>query len=277
MPSPDYRPPTRLPIQVRPVAGERTRSFIARLAAANHLKADHLRTFLCEPPLHRGKPTWPRLATVTGRDPEALREILNRTQCAECREFMLYQGSNSLRQTCSQACRQKIYRRRHPKPLKQQAATCQFCGKKLIIAAHRETRRWCSASCRQKGYRQRQGEHAEALATQPTCDECDTPLGPGSRRRWCSKGCSHRAYIRRRVERGQSPLPTPNPDAPPRQQPTACAACSGPLPPGRRNQIRLTCSATCRNKLYHWRKAAQLTQEHPTHEPTRRVTNSEDS
>ncbi|MGW3661280.1 hypothetical protein ACWD6R_39145 [Streptomyces sp. NPDC005151] len=216
MPSPDYRPPTRLPIQVRPVAGERARSFIARLAAANHLKADHLRTFLCEPPLHRGKPTWPRLATVTGRDPEALRGILDRTQCAECRKFMLYQGSNSLRQTCSQACRQKIYRRRHPKPLKQQAVTCQFCGKKLIIAAHRETRRWCSASCRQKGYRQRQGENAEALATQPTCDECDTPLGAGSRRRWCSKSCSHRAYnvagSNEASPHCRRPIPMPRPD-----------------------------------------------------------------
>lgn len=267
MPAPDYRPPTRLPIQVRPVAGERATSFIARLAAANHLKVDHLRTFLCEPPLHRGHPSWSRLAAVAGRDPDALREILDRTQCAECRKDMLHQGRNTQRQTCSQACRQKAYRRRHPKPQKQQAVTCPSCGKKLIVAVHGETRRWCSASCRQEGYRQRQREHADALATQPTCDECDTPLGPGSRRRWCSKICSHRAYIRRRIERGETPLPTPDPTAPPRQQPANCTYCSGPLQPGRKTQIRLTCSASCRTKLYHRRRKERLAQGPSNHEP----------
>ncbi|PZT77302.1 MULTISPECIES: TniQ family protein [unclassified Streptomyces] len=264
MSSPDYRPLARLPIQVRPIAGERARSFIVRLAAANHLKADHLRSFLCEPPLHRGHPSWSRLAAVTGRDPDALREILDRTHCAQCGNPTL---GISHKQTCSQACRQKAYRRRHPKPNRQQTVACQFCGRKLIITVHGETRRWCSAGCRQKGYRQRQRERAEALAAQPTCDECGTPLGPGSRRRWCSKVCSHRAYIRRRIERGESPLPTPDPKAPPREQPTICAYCSGPLLPGRKNQIRLTCSATCRTYLYHRRKKERLTQEHLTHEP----------
>lgn len=75
---------TTLPIQIRPIAGEGPKSFIERLAAANHLKPGHLRTHLCESRLHRGRPTWERLAAASGREPANLREILDAAQCPEC-------------------------------------------------------------------------------------------------------------------------------------------------------------------------------------------------
>jgi hypothetical protein len=154
-----------LPIQVRPVAGEGFTSFIERLAAANHLKAGHLRTYLCGPPLHRGHPRWERLAAVTGREPQVLREILENTRCTECGGLLpITPVGSPRRQRCSQACRQKSYRKRHPKPRKQRAVACTGCGQHLTVAPGGETRRWCSASCREKGFRQRQREEPDALA-----------------------------------------------------------------------------------------------------------------
>ncbi|WP_069812569.1 hypothetical protein [Streptomyces sp. TP-A0874] len=52
-----------------------------------------------------------------------------------------------------------------------------------------------------------------------------------------------------------------------RQQPANCTYCSGPLQPGRKNQIRLTCSASCRTKLYHRRRKERLAQGPSNHEP----------
>ncbi|GES30244.1 hypothetical protein San01_27310 [Streptomyces angustmyceticus] len=56
-----------LPFQVRPRPGEGIRSFIGRLAHANHLPPRYLRTYLCEPPEHLGLPSWTRLAAAAGR------------------------------------------------------------------------------------------------------------------------------------------------------------------------------------------------------------------
>lgn len=253
--------PTRpAPRQIRPIAGEGLNSFLERLAAANHLKVRHLRGYLQDPPSSR-RVSWTRLAAVTGRDPSALREIVEGARCVECGSLMFLRAGGSSRRTCSHACRQMAYRRRNPRPRDEREVICQVCGKKMTISVNKEARRWCSQRCRQKAYRQRRSERPEEKALpEPSCGVCDTPLGPGSRRRWCSRRCSHQAYTRRRLDRGEPPRPSPPPDAPPRQQPTACAACAGPLEPGRNNQIRLTCSDSCRNKLYELRKKARLQQ-----------------
>ncbi|MFE4797241.1 TniQ family protein [Streptomyces sp. NPDC056708] len=103
-----------LPGQVRPQAGEGIRAFIVRLAQANHLPPRYLRTYLCEPPHHRGLPSFGRLAAITGRDAEALRTTLETRRCLECGAAMPplgVLGRQALRR--SRSCRQKAYRRRH--------------------------------------------------------------------------------------------------------------------------------------------------------------------
>lgn len=49
------QPLRRLPIDVRPAAGERTELYIRRLARANHLRPSYLRRFLAGPPGWDGK------------------------------------------------------------------------------------------------------------------------------------------------------------------------------------------------------------------------------
>lgn len=243
------RPPAPLPIRIRPVAGEGLKSFIGRLAAANHVKAEYLRRYLVDPPWSwSGSPSWERLASVVGRDPSSLKEILTGTRCVECGTLSFKRMNGSTRQTCSHACRQKAYRRRNPKPQKEERRLiCQRCGTKLAFGTGAATRRWCSDSCRRKAYRQRRREKAEALPSpELNCGFCDAPLGPG-RRRWCSQRCCQAAYRRRRFS------------IPPRQQPTTCSECASPLEPSR-NQIRLTCSAACRTKRHYRRKKGRINQ-----------------
>jgi hypothetical protein len=74
----------RLPFKVRPRQGEGVASFITRLAKANYLPPAYLRKYLAEPPMHRGSPTWPRVAAAAGRNPAELRQILNTVNCEEC-------------------------------------------------------------------------------------------------------------------------------------------------------------------------------------------------
>lgn len=243
--------PARLPRQIGPVAGEGLKSFIERLAAANHIKATYLRRYLVDPPWSwSGSPSWERLAAVVGRDPSSLKEILAGTRCVECGTLSFKRMNGSTRQTCSHACRQKAYRRRNPKPQREERhLICQGCGTELAFGAGAATRRWCSDSCRQKAYRQRRREKAEALPSpELTCGFCDAPLGPG-RRRWCSERCCQAAYRRRRFS------------IPPRQQPTTCAECASPLTPGR-NQIRLTCSDACRTKRSYRNRKGRTSHEH---------------
>ncbi|WP_078495945.1 TniQ family protein [Streptomyces sp. LaPpAH-108] len=105
-----------LPFQVRPRAGEGIRSFIVRLAHANHLPPRYLRTYLCEPPEHLGLPSWTRLAAATGRAPETLVATLETRRCLECDGEIPPSdviGRQALR--CSQACREKAYRKRLPR------------------------------------------------------------------------------------------------------------------------------------------------------------------
>lgn len=247
------RSPAPLPRQIRPVAGEGLTSFIERLAAANHVKATYLRRYLVDPPWSwSGSPSWERLAAVVGRDPSSLKEILLGRRCIECGTVTFQPHGGSPRQTCSQACRQATYRRRNPKPQKEERrAACQGCGEKLTFVARGAPRSWCSVSCRQIAERQRRRDRADARRTPNlACGVCDAPLEPG-RRRWCSDRCCHIAYLRRRADGS----------IPPRQQPTACTECAGPLEPGRKNQIRLTCSALC-----HSRRSNRLKKERTSRE-----------
>ncbi|MFE0908143.1 hypothetical protein ACFW3Y_33530 [Streptomyces rochei] len=250
------RLPSRLPRQIRPVAGEGLTSFIERLATANHIKTSYLRRYLVDPPWSwKGSPSWERLAAVVGRDPSSLKKILLSRRCVACGAVTFQPAGGSPRQTCSQACRQEAYRRRNPKPQKEERhAACQGCGEKLTFVPRGATRLWCSDSCRQDAERQRRREKAEAnRAPAPpnlSCGVCDAPLEAG-RRRWCSDRCCHIAYMRRRAA-GDIPL---------RHQPTACTECSGPLEPGRNKQIRLTCSTLC-----HSRRSNRLKKERRSRE-----------
>ncbi len=113
--------PSRLPRQIRPVAGEGLTSFIERLATANHIKTSYLRRYLVDPPWSwNGSPSWERLAAVVGREPSSLKKILLSRQCVACGVVTFQPVGGSPRQTCSQACRQEAYRRRNPKPQKEE-------------------------------------------------------------------------------------------------------------------------------------------------------------
>jgi hypothetical protein len=73
-----------LPARPRPHRDDTVDSYIQRLARANHLKPGYLRTYLCEPPAHRGRPRLGRLAAVSGRATCALRRVLTDLRCAHC-------------------------------------------------------------------------------------------------------------------------------------------------------------------------------------------------
>jgi hypothetical protein len=67
----------RLPIDVRPVAGERVEFYVRRLARANHLRPSYLRRFLVGPPGWNGAITPQRLAALTGRPVAVLQQTLS--------------------------------------------------------------------------------------------------------------------------------------------------------------------------------------------------------
>ncbi|WP_414931917.1 TniQ family protein [Streptomyces chrestomyceticus] len=151
-----------LPFQVRPRAGEGIRSFIARLAHANHLKPASLLTFLREPADRRGLPSWSRLAAVTNRDPDALRLTLETRHCLECGSAMPpadVLGRRALH--CSQACRRIARRKRVPlsPPRKEPCLICGTTTKSQLG----QRRLLCSSACRRTAYlkRQLQSTHAD--------------------------------------------------------------------------------------------------------------------
>lgn len=211
---------TQLPVQVRPLPREGTDAFIVRLAHANHLKAGYLRDYLCEPPHHKGTPSYSRLGAATGRDPAALRDTLEGTSgtCKECNAPLpaTKPGARSPRQHCSARCRQRAHRRRHrpdqstqPRPL-----ICEFCTKPIAATAEGEARRWCSSRCRHRALLQPAGlavvERQTDLSEQrPTagCSHCGTPIDPGrtGARRYCSAACRQRAFRRRKEVRDNVP------------------------------------------------------------------------
>jgi TniQ len=66
----------RLPIDVRPAAGEHAEIYIRRLARANHLRPSYLRSYLAGP-AHRDRRIDPqRLAAITGRPAATLQKTL---------------------------------------------------------------------------------------------------------------------------------------------------------------------------------------------------------
>lgn len=69
-------PLRRLPIDVRPAAGERAEFYVRRLARANHLRPSYLRRFLAGPPGYNGKTDPGRLAVLTGRPAVILQQTL---------------------------------------------------------------------------------------------------------------------------------------------------------------------------------------------------------
>jgi len=261
-----------LPFQVRPRSGEGIRSFIVRLAHVNHLPPRYLRTYLCEPPEHLGLPSWTRLAAATGRAPETLLATLETRRCLECDAEIPPSdviGRQALR--CSQACREKAYRKRHPRaPV--QKAPCRECGKSMKIQPGQRYR-LCSSACRRANYLKHEEKWlAEADPADPSgpriCPVCDGPMFSAARRT-CSDRCRQRA---RRQQLRQPPAnppspppvssPTPQPAPPPQPPepaPTAstrpCETCGEPLPAGPCQQQRRTCSQRCRQKAYRQRKA----------------------
>jgi TniQ len=73
LPEPPLR---RLPIDVRPTAGERAESYIRRLARANHLRPSYLRRYLSSSPARDAKIDPHRLAALTGRPAAILQQTL---------------------------------------------------------------------------------------------------------------------------------------------------------------------------------------------------------
>lgn len=214
-----------LPIQIRPIAGEGPKSFIERLAAANHLKPRHLRTYLCEPPLHRGRPTWERLAAASGREPANLREILDAAQCPECGRPLPATRAGQRRRWCSSACRENSQHRWNYQ--EDRVALCETCGKKMTIAARGPTPMWCSPTCCQAARRTRRQSETE-LAQKSACAACGTLFTKAQQRnptrRWCSRSCRNWAYTQRKRPEG-SPPSTPPPKL---KQPTNCTIYSTP-------------------------------------------------
>ncbi|MFC8016116.1 alkaline phosphatase family protein [Streptomyces cinereoruber] len=252
-------PVRQLPIQLRPQAGEGRIAFIERLATANFLKPNYLRSYLRDPDSPKTTPSWERLAAVTGRDAAILMEILERKHCVECGEPMPIKNHLTPRRRCSQACRQKSYRRRHPKPSRRSGdviAVCPQCSSQFVQPAQHGQRRYCSATCTKDALRTRwQRKAAPPTPAVRACRSCEAPISSGpAHKLYCSKECSYWAYMNRRRDRG---LPRSVVIAPPRQQPADCPVCGNPLPE-RRSQSRLTCSASCRMKRYRARRKERL-------------------
>lgn len=254
-PAPDTEV-ARLPFKVRPQRGEGAASFITRLAQANYLPPAYLRKYLTEPPLHLGRPTWPRIAAAAGRDPADLRLILNTVECQECGGSIQAKsmfGPKPL--TCSRACRQKRYRKRYPAS-EWRREPCRICGK-LMKMQIGQRRPLCSSACRRTAYLERQQRNQQAAEmpsnpeddSPPACPICEGPLTPSttkSRRRTCSQRCRQSAYRWR-----TRPLRTPDPPRKPEPTPArTCKICEQPLPPGRGQSQRRTCSARCRQRAY---------------------------
>lgn len=250
----------RLPFKVRPRQGEGVASFITRLARANCLPPAYLRKYLAEPPMHRGSPAWPRVAAAAGRDPAELRRILNTVNCEECGAPIQAKASFGVKPlTCSRACRQKRYRKRHPAS-QWRRERCRICRKVMVMRIG-QRRPLCSSACRRAAYLERQqrrtpqpeapsGPQADSSSA---CLICEVPMPPSaakSGRRTCSQRCRQAAYRWRTTP----PLPA-RPLAPPREPtpPGTCEVCELPLPPGSGQSRRRTCSARCRQRAHRWR------------------------
>ncbi len=245
-----------MPFQVRPRTGEGARSFLLRLAQANHLAPAYLRRFLAEPPLHRGSPSWSRIAAVTGRDAADLRRVLEALECLECGKPMHPKASFGVRpKTCSRACRQNRYLKGavlKPRTM----VPCRVCGKSMR-AQLGQRRYMCSSHCRRIAYQFRQrgeplprptnqeeaSEQLDDVGLAPRCPACERPmqLRPGKQKA-CSRRCgSQMAWWTRH------PLPPA----------TTCKHCQQAMLPRSDGEIREWCSPTCRAQLRKQRERTE--------------------
>ncbi len=231
-------PIRQLPFQVRPRSGEGGRTFITRLAEANHLTPGYLRTFLTDPPQRRGTPSWDRLAAVTGRDPVQLRRILETTQCSECGAPMTPMSSFGVKpRTCSTNCRQ---RSRTTTSHYRRTAPCRVCGKPMDYRIG-QRRYLCSSDCRRFAFEcRRRGQllprrsEGDADGEDPLaeiCPGCGEYLPQPRTRRACSRRCTRRT--RRWI---RTPMPPPTP----------CTQCGGLVFALADGRPRTLCSEKCR-------------------------------
>ncbi|GAA2226600.1 hypothetical protein GCM10010430_02150 [Kitasatospora cystarginea] len=139
-----------LPVRIRPLPSEDSRSFIIRLARANHIQPRHLRAYLCEPPRHSGRPTWERLADAAGRTAKSLKRVLTDGHCPECNSLLpTSQVIGRPAQQCSAGCRRARHQRLHPRRPRPPLLTyaCEKCARPF---SSRRARRWC-LPCRRRG------------------------------------------------------------------------------------------------------------------------------
>lgn len=267
--------------------------FIRRLAQANHLPPPYLRKFLNEPPGPRGKPSWARLAAVTGRDCDLLRTTLETKKCVECGTDIPPSDTFGRRAIlCSMRCRTRAHRRR------QTTAPCRICQKPMKIQIG-QRHRLCSSACRRTAYLQRQQGRASSMASSvdddPShqedrrCIACEKPLPPGSRshRQTCSAACRQHArrwsrltspaqFLRSPAETCefcQDPLPKATPSAGQRRwcsylcgrrarrgldpapyRIRICEHCQDPIERDRFGRARRWCSRSCREKAQRRRR-----------------------
>lgn len=233
-------PVARLPFQIRPIAGEGGPSFITRLAHANQLPPAYLRKFLAKPPLHRGTPSWDRLAAVTGRDPDFLRTTLETRQCRECGIDLPPSSAFGRRAfLCSARCRMRISRKRYTK------APCRICQKPMKIQIG-QRHRLCSSPCRRRAYLMRQGvlpAEGEEPPTDHACLACERPLPPDSHasRRTCSAPCRQQVIRWNQITEVEQLS----------EQFSTCAFCGTPIRSEHRTwPLRRWCSSRCRQRAY---------------------------
>jgi hypothetical protein len=173
-PTADSEPITKLPFQVRPIAGEGCCPFIARLARANCLPPAYLWRFLAGPPRYHGRPSWARIAAVTGRDPEQLRKTLDTVKCKKCgSEFAVIRTFGVMPRYCSTRCRVP---QKHPV-----VDPCRICRQPMKIQFG-QRHRLCSSACRRVAYIERRSHEEDAADRQPFSDSplakdpCRRPL-----------------------------------------------------------------------------------------------------
>lgn len=253
-------PVLRLPFQVRPQSGEGPRSFIIRLAQANCLPPAYLRKYLTQPPLHRGTPTWDRIAAVAGRDPAELRQILETVECTECGKPIRPLTSFGVTpRTCSKACRQRRYRNGIPAS-DWKKIPCHVCGQLMRLRLG-QRRRMCSSHCRRLAFQFRQHgeplprpamarknfEPAETNEHNGLCPACEGPMIGATRRKGCSRRCSAKI-----AHWTRSPLPT-----------ATCRHCREPLLPRADGRPREWCSNDCRTQERHGQQTPAATATPP--------------
>lgn len=245
------------PARPRPHRDDTVDSYIQRLARANHLKPGYLRTYLCEPPAHRGRPRLGRLAAVSGRTASALWRALTDLRCAHC-EKPLPEPADSGRPArwCSPNCRQAAHRERHqdhrrPRGRPVTESECQRCGT-LIIKSR--PARWCSGTCRNADYRRRRSETSRNSAKR-VCERCGMLITKGRSARWCSRTCRNADYDeRRRASRTR-----PKPRQPIQIRPpdgVTCGLCGAPLNLAGKGRPPLWCSPNCRQGAHRERRRA---------------------